>query len=131
MLTCPTTFAPMNHAYGEVFRPDRLSIGLVVPVDAYPDARAPDPSGVLDRVRLAERLGFASVWLRDVPFDVPAFGDAGQILDPFVLLGALAATTDRIALGVASLVLLPYDPIAASPMGQHCSGTHPHSYWIW
>ena len=55
--------------------------------------------------KLAESLGFSAVWLRDVPFNVPSFGDAGQVFDPFVYLGALAASTRRIALGVASIVL--------------------------
>jgi len=40
----------------------------------------------LERVQLAEKLGFSSVWLRDVPFKVPSFGDAGQVFDPFVYL---------------------------------------------
>lgn len=59
----------------------------------------------LERVRLAEELGFAAVWLRDVPFNVPSFGDTGQVYDPFVYLGLLAGQTSRIALGVASVVL--------------------------
>lgn len=59
----------------------------------------------LERVQLVEELGFAAVWLRDVPFNVPSFGDAGQLFDPFVYLGYLAARTQRIALGVASVVL--------------------------
>ena len=59
----------------------------------------------LERVRLADDLGFASVWLRDVPFNVPSFGDAGQLFDPFVYLGALAMQTRRIALGVASIIV--------------------------
>jgi luciferase-type oxidoreductase len=104
MLDAPTP-APLNRAYREVFRPGRLSIGLTVPIEAYPEARAPEGADHVARVRLAERLGFAAAWLRDVPFDVPTFGDAAHLLDPFVLLGALAATTDRIALGVASLIL--------------------------
>ena len=43
--------------------------------------------------------------MRDVPFNVPSFGDAGQLYDPFVYLGLLAGRTERIALGVASVVL--------------------------
>ncbi|WP_299655230.1 LLM class oxidoreductase [uncultured Jannaschia sp.] len=105
MLDDAERFAPLNRAYADTFRPGRLSVGLVVPIDAYPDARAPEVADHVARIRLAERLGFAAIWLRDVPFDVPSFGDAGQVLDPFVLLGALAALTDRIALGVASLIL--------------------------
>ncbi|MEM1334500.1 MAG: TIGR03571 family LLM class oxidoreductase, partial [Actinomycetota bacterium] len=56
-------------------------------------------------VRLAESLGFAAVWLRDVPFDVQTFGDAGLTFDPFVYLGLLAGATDQIGLGVASVIL--------------------------
>ncbi|MEO1288168.1 MAG: TIGR03571 family LLM class oxidoreductase, partial [Chloroflexota bacterium] len=50
-------------------------------------------------------LGFSAVWLRDVPLNVPSFGDVGQIYDPFVYLGLLAGQTQKIALGVASLIL--------------------------
>ncbi len=59
----------------------------------------------IERVQLVEQLGFSAIWLRDVPFNVPTFGDAGQTYDPFVYLGVLAAQTQTIALGVASLIL--------------------------
>lgn len=59
----------------------------------------------LERIQLAEKFGFSAVWLRDVPFNVPSFGDAGQLHDPFVYLGFLAGQTKRIALGVASIIL--------------------------
>ena len=36
---------------------------------------------------------------------MPAFGDAGQLFDPFVYLGYLAANTKTIALGTASIIL--------------------------
>ena len=99
------SFAKINRAYGAVFQPNRLSLGLVVPVESYAVGAAPTMARHVERVRLAEELGFASVWLRDVPFDVPSFGDVGQIYDPFVYLGLLAGQTERIALGVASIIL--------------------------
>lgn len=99
------SFESINRGYDQTFHAGRLSLGLVVPVAAYPDSRVPDMSDHPARVQLAEALGFRAVWLRDVPFDVPAFGDAGQLYDPFVYLGYLAAQTSRIALGVASIVL--------------------------
>lgn len=98
-------FEPINRGYASVFRPNRLSVGLVVPIERYPDGPAPTMAHHLERVQLAEELGFSAVWLRDVPFDVPSFGDAGQLFDPFVYLGLLAGRTERIALGVASVVL--------------------------
>ncbi|WP_299808446.1 LLM class oxidoreductase [uncultured Roseibium sp.] len=99
------SFRPINRAYNTVFRPNRLSLGLVVPLEAYPHSSVPMMEAHLERVRLAEELGFAALWLRDVPFNVPSFGDAGQIFDPFVYLGLLAGQTQRIGLGVASIIL--------------------------
>jgi len=98
-------FQPINKGYSRVFRRGKLSIGLVAPLENNPNGPVPRLERHLERVRLADELGFAAVWLRDVPFNVPSFGDAGQIFDPFVYLGFLAAATDRIALGVASIVL--------------------------
>lgn len=98
-------FQELNRAYNAVFRPGCLSIGLVVPLDAYGHDPVPDLTRHIERVQLAERLGFSALWLRDVPFNVPSFGDAGQVFDPFVYLGALSMATRNIALGVASMVL--------------------------
>lgn len=99
------TFRSANIGFNTVFRPGQLSIGLVVPIERYDTAPMPMMKRHLERARLAEELGFASLWLRDVPFNVPSFGDAGQMYDPFVYLGMLAGQTHRIALGVASLIL--------------------------
>jgi len=98
-------FQFINQGYNSVFRPNRLSLGLVVPLETYSQGPAPTMTRHLERVQLAEALGFSAVWLRDVPFNVPSFGDAGQMYDPFVYLGLLAGKTNRIALGVASIVL--------------------------
>ena len=98
-------FVPINKAYNTVFRANRLSLGLVVPLEGYTIGPVPTMTHHLKRVQMAEDLGFASVWLRDVPFNVPSFGDAGQMFDPFVYLGLLAGQSSRIALGVASIIL--------------------------
>ena len=101
----PAAFPAINRGYARVLRPGHLSLGLVVPIESYPSRPVPEMADHVERVQLAERLGYAAVWLRDVPFHVPSFGDAGQIFDPFVYLGLLAAKTEKIALGVASVVL--------------------------
>ncbi|MFY0611535.1 MAG: LLM class oxidoreductase [Hyphomicrobiaceae bacterium] len=98
-------FEPINRAYKAVFQPNRLSLGLVAPLEAYTTSSVPTMAHHIERVQRAEELGFSAVWLRDVPFNVPSFGDVGQIFDPFVYLGLLAGQTERIALGVASIVL--------------------------
>ena len=99
------TFPRLNRAYNTVFQPGQLSVGLVVPLESYADSAVPDMARHVQRAQMADELGFSALWLRDVPFNVPSFGDAGQVFDPFVYLGALAATTRDIALGVASIVL--------------------------
>lgn len=101
----PGAFPAINRGYARVLRPGRLSLGLVVPIESYPSRPVPEMADHVERVQLAEKLGYAAVWLRDVPFHVPSFGDAGQIFDPFAYLGLLAAKTEQIALGVASVVL--------------------------
>ncbi|MES9923659.1 MAG: LLM class oxidoreductase [Candidatus Thiodiazotropha endolucinida] len=98
-------FPLINLGYNTIFRPNRLSLGLVVPLESYIKGPVPTMSRHVERVQLAEELGFSAIWLRDVPFNVPTFGDAGQVYDPFVYLGLLAGQTERIALGVASIVL--------------------------
>ncbi|WP_300066545.1 LLM class oxidoreductase [uncultured Ruegeria sp.] len=101
----PTEFAQINAAYNRVFRPGRLSVGLVLPLEAYAVGAEPTLRDHLKAAQKAEELGFAALWLRDVPFNVASFGDPGQIFDPFVYLGALAAVTGRIALGTSSVIL--------------------------
>ncbi|MCR9159066.1 MAG: LLM class oxidoreductase [Nannocystaceae bacterium] len=98
-------FEAINRGYNSVFRSGRLSVGLVAPLEEYGASPAPTMEHHLDRARLADELGFSALWLRDVPFNVPSFGDAGQMFDAFVYLGFLAARTENIALGVASVVL--------------------------
>jgi len=46
-----------------------------------------------------------------VPFYDPSFGDVGQVLDPMVYAGWLAAQTTRIAIGTAGIVLPLRDPL--------------------
>lgn len=100
-----TGFSLINRGYRHTFRRGRLTLGLVVPLESYPDSPVPQMQDHLQRIQLAEQLGFSAVWLRDVPFNVPEFGDAGNLFDPFVYLGFLAAQTRTISLGVASIVL--------------------------
>lgn len=98
-------FESLNRGFNSTFHFGKMSIGLVVPIKRYDSCAVPGMAEHLERIQLAEDLGFSAVWLRDVPFNVPSFGDAGQLFDPFVYLGFLAAQTKDIALGVASIIL--------------------------
>ncbi len=98
-------FEAINRGYNNTFSPNRLSLGVIAPIESYSIGGIPSMNRHVERVQLVEKLGFSAVWLRDVPFNVPTFGDAGQLFDPFVYLGLLAGQTQTIALGVSSIVL--------------------------
>ena len=104
-------FEPINNAYNSVFQPNELSVGVVVPIENYDQGLMPTMEHHLERVELLEELGFKALWIRDVPFNVPSFGDAGQMYDPFTYLGFLAAKTSKIALGVSSIALPLHQPV--------------------
>ncbi len=98
-------FEVINKGYNYVFKSDQLSVGIVVPIENYGQSSVPTMKHHLDRVQLVEQLGFKALWIRDVPFHVPSFGDAGQTFDPFTYLGFLSGKTKEIALGIASIAL--------------------------
>src|SRR5262245_40207791 len=75
-----------NPGFRRMFRPGRLTLGLMFPVEAF----AGDAPSMVGQAALAERAdaaGFAALWIRDVPLRVPSFGDTGQVFDPWVWLG--------------------------------------------
>ncbi|MBE2992509.1 LLM class oxidoreductase [Sphingomonas sp. CFBP 13603] len=98
-------------AYARVFQPGRLTLGFIAPLEAYPNAPWPTLKDHAALARKVDALDFAAIWLRDVPFYDPSFGDVGQILDPMVYAGWLAAQTTRIAIGTAGIVLPLRDPL--------------------
>ena len=90
--------------FRRMFAPDRLSLGLFFPIEAFEG----DEPRMRDQARLArsaEELGFAALWTRDVPLRDPSFGDLGQVYDPWVWLGWIAAHTSSIALATGSIIL--------------------------
>ena len=104
-------FESINKAYNSVFKSGQLSIGIVVPIENYARGPIPNMKHQLDRAQLSERLGFKALWVRDIPFNVPSFGDAGQMFDPFTYIGYLAGQTTKIALGIASIALPLHHPV--------------------
>ncbi|MFE5095366.1 LLM class flavin-dependent oxidoreductase [Streptomyces sp. NPDC056638] len=105
--------------------PGRLTLGLELPLDndwaparQHADREAGRPFGVPDLTghtrlaRLADRLGFAALWLRDVPlYDPVQFGDAGSVFETFTHLGHLAAVTDDVVLATGAIVLPLREPL--------------------
>jgi luciferase-type oxidoreductase len=108
----PTPAALASHrAFSRAFAPGRLTLGFVAPLEGYPDGPAPTLGNHVAMARLADNIGLAALWLRDVPFYDPQFGDVGQVLDPMVYAGWLAAATRHIAIGTAGIVAPLRDPL--------------------
>ncbi len=99
-----------NAGYQRMFRPDKLSLGVFLPLRFYNgDMRVLEGQSKL--VEYIDQQGFAAVWARDVPLFDPLFGDAGQVFDPFSYLAFLAARTQQVALATGSVVFPLRHPI--------------------
>jgi luciferase-type oxidoreductase len=103
-----------HRAYARVFQPGSLTIGFIAPLEGYPNAPWPTLENHETMVEAVDAAGFAALWLRDVPFYDPNFGDVGQLVDPMVYAGWIAAQTKSIAIGTAGIVLPLRDPIAVA-----------------
>lgn len=93
-----------HRGFARTFAPEKLTLGLMFPMAPLLEG-VPDMVGQLDLGVQADKAGFAALWSRDVPLFDPAFGDAGQIYDPWVWLGQVAARTKDITLSTAGIVL--------------------------
>lgn len=96
--------------YRRMFAPDRLTVGIFLPLRSY-EGTMDVLAGQADLVTEIDRYGFAAVWVRDVPLFDPAFGDAGQVFDPYTYLAFLAARTKNVALATGSAIVSLRHPI--------------------
>ncbi|MFY0254093.1 LLM class oxidoreductase [Chitinophaga sp. 30R24] len=111
--------------FTQVFQEGKLTFGFVAPMDGYPNGPLPDMANYEKLVRKADTAGVDVIWLRDVPFLDPLFGDAGQVLDPLVYAGWLSGITKRMAIGTAGIVLPLRDPLIVAKQAasiDHLSG---------
>ena len=93
-----------NPGYRRMFAPGRLTVGLFFPIEAYAGDR-PTMDRQVELAERADRGGVSALWVRDVPLRDPSFGDVGQVYDPWVYLGYVAAHTRTIALATGAIVL--------------------------
>ncbi|MWG35682.1 TIGR03571 family LLM class oxidoreductase [Halomarina oriensis] len=93
-----------NAGWRRLFGGDDLTFGTGFPLTGTRESR-PDVDEEMRLAAHAEDLGFDALWARDVPLYWPRFGDAGQTFDPWTWLSHVAAHTDEVALGTASVVL--------------------------
>lgn len=82
----------------------KLSLGLVFPIESY-SGSVPKMENQEKLAKRAEELGIKALWFRDVPFNDPSFGDAGQLYDPWVYMTHIMHHTQVIALATGSIIL--------------------------
>ncbi|GKU80077.1 LLM class oxidoreductase [Paenibacillus sp. L3-i20] len=100
-----------EHAgYRRMFAPHKLTIGIFLPLKFY-SGHMDVLTGQADLVEKIDQQKFSAVWVRDVPLFDPAFGDAGQVFDPFVYLSYLAARTKNVSLVTGSAIFTLRHPI--------------------
>ncbi|WP_377805913.1 TIGR03571 family LLM class oxidoreductase [Azospirillum sp. A29] len=105
MLEANTTARPGDSkGFRRMFAPDRLTLGVFFPIESF-QRDEPSMRNQERLARRAEELGFAALWVREVPLRDPSFGDIGQVYDPWVYLAWIAAQTRDIALATGSVIL--------------------------
>ena len=104
------SFETINRGFNNIFIPNKLSIGIAIPIENNKVNPIASMTDHVERAQLVEELGFKALWVRDIPFFVPSFGDAGQIFEPFSYLSYLSGHTNDIALGIASVALPLHHP---------------------
>lgn len=88
----------------------KLSLGLVFPIESYKGSIA-KMEHQEKLAKRAEELGFKALWFRDVPFNDPTFGDAGQLYDPWVYMTHIMNHTENISLATGSIILPLRHPV--------------------
>ncbi|EDP95836.1 TIGR03571 family LLM class oxidoreductase [Kordia algicida OT-1] len=96
--------------FSKVATKGKLTLGLVFPLESY-NGSVPTMKDQEVLAKRAEALGFKALWFRDVPFNDPSFGDAGQLFDPWIYMTHIMNQTTEIALGSASIILPLRHPV--------------------
>ncbi|MCG2612351.1 TIGR03571 family LLM class oxidoreductase [Flavobacterium sp. SM15] len=108
----------------KIHQPGKMTLGIEFPLDndwSLEGERKrnlegrpfgiPDVSQHSKYAKLADELGFAALWMREVPVYDPNFGDGAQLFDTLSYLGYLSGITNSILLGTAAIVLPLHDPL--------------------
>lgn len=101
-----------HHGFARTFKENKLTLGLAFPLELSTDKlQKMDLTEQMLLAKKAEDLGFASLYVRDSPLYDPNFGDNGVMYDPFIFLAYIAAHTNKIGLGTASVVTTLRHPL--------------------
>ncbi|CAM1340724.1 LLM class oxidoreductase [Tenacibaculum amylolyticum] len=98
------------NTFKSIAQQNKLTLGLVFPIEAYKGS-IPTMKNQEQLAQLAEEIGFKALWFRDVPFNDPSFGDAGQLYDPWIYMTHIMNHTKTIALATGSIILPLRHPV--------------------
>lgn len=101
-----------HQGFTRTFQENKLTLGLLMPLESYTGSFP--TMDLVEQITLAkkvEEFGFASLFVRDSPIYDPNFGDVGFLYDPLMFLTYVAAQTEKIALGTASVVTTLRNPL--------------------
>ncbi len=98
------------NVFSKIATKGKLTLGLVFPLEAY-SGSVPKMMHQELLAKRAEALGFKALWFRDVPFNDPSFGDAGQLYDPWIYMTHIMNQTKDIALATGSIILPLRHPV--------------------
>lgn len=94
-----------HRGYSTMFKDGQMTLGLFFAIESYPGAVPHmDVEQQIATAKVADEMGFAALYFRDVFLNVPSFGDVGHIYDPWVFMGYVMTHTSRIALATGSIV---------------------------
>ncbi len=109
-----TVTAPATRPQDVRRKPTRVRFGIAYDALTPTSALGDDFGALTELVRLAEELGFDSVWFGETHRRAPGFGHSPQ---PLLLCAALAGLTTRIDLGTAVLLPPMYTPLEIAEQG--------------
>jgi probable F420-dependent oxidoreductase len=92
-----------------------LRFGVFLPSYVYPGESPPATAALQDYARLAEELGYDSIWVFDHLLEAPPSYKAA-FLEPATTLAFVAFVTSRVTIGTGVLVLPLRDPVLTAKM---------------
>ena len=98
------------NVFNRIAKKGKLTLGVVFPIESYQGA-VPQMKDQETLAKQVEDLGFSALWFRDVPFNDPSFGDAGQMYDPWIYMTHIMNHTSDIALCTGSVILPLRHPV--------------------
>jgi len=101
-----------HYGFNRMLQENKLTIGLTMPIENH-GKQKPAMMHQIERVQMAERMGFTALWFQDVLLEDPTFDDpsTGQIFDSHIYLTYIGSHTSNINLGTAASVLSLRHPV--------------------